>query len=100
MANKTETRATLEAAKRRRNLPPGCIRLKDYDTITNVAKVAQVPRETMRDAVARRDKPLIVVTTRGGLVLVKVSSAYRWAKAKEDRRAGRPTLIEASGLFD
>lgn len=84
-------------AKTRASLPAGCIRVGDYDTITKAAKVAGVSRTTLRDAVHRGDD-IESVKTPGGLVLVKISSAFRWAAAK--RRIGRPDRVAASGLFN
>ena len=80
----------------RRNVPPGFVRVADYDTISNASKVCDIPRTTLRDAAHRGD--VDTVTTYGGTVLVRIDSAYQWAKGPRPR--GRPSRAATSGLFD
>ena len=80
----------------RRNAPPGFVRVADYDTISNASKVCDIPRTTLRDAAHRGD--VDTVTTYGGTVLVRIDSAYQWAKGP--RPMGRPSRAAVSGLFD
>ena len=80
----------------RRNVPPGFVRVADYDTISNASKVCDIPRTTLRDAAHRGD--VDTVTTYGGTVLVRIDSAYQWAKGP--RPMGRPSNAAVSGLFD